>query len=252
MSMRRALNTMFKPGGAPPPAWANAYALRCTGTSTSDAGRVNLGQPSAWNVNLAANEFTITGWLYRDGDDGFVISHRSNAVDRFSIELASGNFNVVAGGNFMSTSGLSFPNATWEPWTFTSRNESGTYVSRLFVGNSSTSRANVNSGSTTGAVDWLLNARRGLNNTDIGFGTWGVMRWDELHFWDIGFTGDDHMEWRNGGTPMDATTHSRAANLINGYRCGDSAGDVSPVLKDYIGTNDGSFLNASNVAFVSL
>lgn len=234
--------------GGGPPSWANAKSLRYDGADTAGSGRTNFYQPSNWSRTLTSQEFTITCWFRRNGRDGALIGSRSSSNGYFWISVGA-SISCTFGGNFAS--GGSVTDATWYPLTVTVRNESGTYVGRAYMGSSSTSILNTNAGSDTLAMDFLANARRGSNNTDLAFGAWGLHNIDEIAVWNVGFTGSDHVEWYNSGTPMDATAHSQAAGLISYYWCGDDAGDTTSVLIDTINGDDGDHVNTSNISYPS-
>lgn len=231
-------------GGA---AWGNTYSTLYAGTVTSDAGRTTFGQPSAWSKTLNSQELTMTMWFKRNGRDGILFASRSDSNAYWHCSISSGAIACYFGGNFAS--GGSVSDATWYPLTMTVRNESGTYTGRAYLGSSSTSILNTTGGTTALAMDFFLNIRRGSNNTNFSIGSWGTSNIDELAIWNVGFTGSDHVEWYNSGTPMDAEDHSQAANLLSYYRCGDAPSDSSTVLEDIIGSDNGTHENTSNVSY---
>jgi hypothetical protein len=230
-------------------AWANAKSVRYAGVDTAGVGRTNFGQPAAWSKTLNSQELTVTFWFRRNARDGMLFASRSDSNSYWQISMSGGALVCYFGGNFAS--GGVVADATWYPVTMTVRNESGTYVGRTYLGNSSTSVLNANAGTDALAMDFLLNLRRGSNNTNYSIGAWALSNIDELAIWNIGFTGTDHLEFRNGGTPMNPTTHSKAANLISAYRCGDDAGDTAGTLNDVVGSNDGTHENTANVSYPS-
>lgn len=228
--------------------YSNTKSLRYAGEDTAGSGRTNFFQPTNWSRTLNSQEFTITCWFRRNGRDGTLIGSRSSSNGYFWTSV-TGTISCTFGGNFAS--GGTVADATWYAYTQTVRNESGTYVGRAFLGSSSTSVLNTNAGTDTLAMDFLANARRGSNNTDLSFGAWGLFNIDEIAVWNVGFTGAQHVEWYNSGTPLDATTHSQAAGLISYYRCGDAPSDTTSVLEDIVGSDDGSHVNTSNISYPS-
>lgn len=235
--------------GAP---YANGKSVRFAGSTTADVGYVNLGQPSAWQVDYSANEIAFTLFARRNGRDGRILSCRTDSSAPFDLAFSGGGLTGTIGGNFLSSGNIGLADATWYFITATVRLEGSTHVGRFYVGNSNVSVANANAGSVVASgIDWLINHRRGANNSSLSFGAYGNHNVDELHVWSKGFTGDDHLEARNGNVAFDYSTHTHGAFLINGYRCGDHADDVSPVLKDYIGSQNGTLINPGNVSFPS-
>lgn len=233
-----------RPAGA---AWANTKSLRFAGSDTATVGKTSFGQPALWNRNLQSQEFTTTMWFRRNGRDGVLLSSRSDSNGYWYISVSSGQLVCIFGGNFVQ--GGTIVDNTWYSLTVTVRNESGTYVGRAYLGNSSTSIVNANAGADTLAMDFYLNVRRGSNNTNFSIGSWALHNIDELAFWNVGFTGADHLEWHNSGVPKDARTHSRASGLTNYYRCGDDPADTTSVLKDIVGSINGAHENPANISY---
>ena len=229
--------------------WTNTKSVKYTGTVTSDAGRTTFGQPASWSKTLNSQEFTCTMWFKRNGRDGMLLASRSDSNAYWQTSVSSGAIVSYYGGNFAS--GGTVADATWYALTQTVRNESGTYTGRTYLGNSSTSICNTTGGTTALAIDFYLNIRRGSDNTNFSIGSWGAFNLDNIAFWSVGFTGTDHVEWYNSGHAMNATAHSKAANLINYYYCGDHASDSATVLKDVSGSVNGTHENTSNVSYAT-
>lgn len=221
--------------------FSNAKSVSLTGSATSTAGQISFGQPSAWNVTQNANEITFAYWFKRNGRDGRMLTRRTSGNANYEDNLSSGAIFAYAGGNFMSGgSGLS--DGAWHFVVHTVRNESGTYVGRLFVDGNTTSIANVNAGTDVNTgIEWLWGHKHSTNNTDYDFGAYINAYVDELTVWSVGMTGTQAAELYNSGTPGDPTTHSQAASLINWYRMGD--GDTSPTIIDVVGSDDATLVN---------
>lgn len=65
---------------------------------------------------------------------------------------------------------------------------------------------------------------------------------DELGIWDKALDSSEVSDLYNGGTPVDLTTHSAAANLVHWSRMGD--GDTFPTITDNSSSgNDGTMTN---------
>lgn len=232
--------------------WSNVYSMRYAGTVTGDAGRTNFGQPANWSKNLThttTGELTVTMRFKRNGRDGVLMASRNVTNGYMYIATASPAIAATFGGNFAS--GGTIADATWTALTWTVKNEAGTNVGRCYLASSSTSVLNTVAGSNPVIVDFILNERRDTNNTDFVIGAWGTSNIDELAVWSVGFSGADHTEYNNGGVPFNLLNHSKSASIISYYRCGDAAGDSSTVLKDTVGTYDGTHTNTSNVSYTT-
>jgi len=238
--------------GGSGPTWSNTKSCKYGGTATATAGRTNWGQPTAWCVNLAANTFTVSFWFKRRGDDGALLSAADQSTNSHFRSAISGTSlaSVYAGGTFVSSScATSITDNTWTLVTF-AFNGSGTL--NIYVGNSSTACVTFASvGTETCTRDWIFNTLRSTTNSDTAFGEWGLHNLDELTFWSTTLTGTDHVNLISGGHAIDPTTHSKAANLINYYRCGDDASDTSSNLQDVKGSVNGTHSGSDGVTYPS-
>jgi hypothetical protein len=229
--------------------FSNLYSVRYAGTTTADSGKTNFGQPAAWNISLTNSEMTVTLRFRRNGRDGTLFGTRSTAGSHTWIAVSGGQIQSIFGGNFAN--GGTVSDATWYSLSHTVRSEPA-YTGRTFLGASGTSILNTVAGGDMVGVDWLANIRRGSNNTDFAFGSWGTFNIDEIAIWSTGFTGTDHLEYDNGGVAFDLTTHSKAAFLVSWFRCGDAPSDAGAVMEDVIGGNDGTNINTSNVSYTTV
>lgn len=237
-----------KSASAPPPSFSNTHSFHNTGSATSTAGHINFGQPSAWYFAPNATEWTFNFWFRYDDRVGTLFGNRTSGVAQVHVGLSGGSLIGYFGSNNANTADLDLDDGAWHCITWTVRNESGTYVGRFFVDDSSTSRANTNAGSGNGTgIDYLMGHRRGSNNTDYAFGEYTNAWFNQLTAWDVGFTGAEHQELCNGMEPMDPTTHSQAANLVNWYPLG--TGDTSPTCTDQQGSDDATIINTGTGVF---
>ncbi len=242
-----------KTSGAPPPSWTNTKSCRYGGTATASAGRTNWGMPAAWCTSPASSAFSVSYWFKRNGDDGALLSSADQATNSHFRAGVSGTAinNVYMGGNFVSSScGTSITNATWFLITFTL---SATNSFNMYVGNSSTPC--ISSFTPVGTElctrDWIFNTLRSSTNADTAFGEWGLHNLDELTFWNATLTGTDHVNLQSSGHAIDPTTHAKAGNLINYYRCGDDVTDSTTLLNDQIGSSDGTHSGSDGVTYPS-
>lgn len=67
--------------------------------------------------------------------------------------------------------------------------------------------------------------------------------------WNIQLSDAECTELYNGGTPIDPSTHSAAANLTHSYRSGN--GDTYPTITDHTGSSNGTMTNMEAGDFVS-
>lgn len=229
-------------------AFSNTHSFRNTGSATATAGHINFGQPTGWIIAPNANEFTFNFWFRYDDREGVLFGNRTSGTAQVHLGLSSGNLICYWGSNNANTAGLTLADGAWHNVTWTVRNESGTYVGRVFVDGNSSSSANTNAGSGTGTgLDFLMGHRHGSNNSDFSFGDYCNCWFNQLTAWDVGFTGTMHTELYNSGAPMDPNDHSASANLINWYPLG--TGDTSPTCTDQVGSSDGTIINTGTGTF---
>ena len=234
-----------------PPSWSNTYSCKYAGTSTSDAGRTNFGQPAAWCNNLSSTAFSFSFWFKRNGDDGTLFAmadQSSNSHWRIDVSGTSLD-NMYAGGQYIYTAcGTTITNNTWYLVTMAFTGSGGV---RVYVGNSSTSCIGAFSsvGSDLCTRDALINTLRSSTNSDIAFGQWGLHNIDELTIWNTELSGTDHVNLQSSGHASNPATHAKAANLIDYYRCGDDPDDSSSVLNDTVGSADGAHSGSAGVTY---
>lgn len=227
--------------------FTNGFSALSSGSATATAGHINFGQPSGWYNNLTSNEWTIAFWMRRNGRDGILFSNRIDSSAGFHLGLSGGALSAFAGGNFLS-GGSGLGDGNWHFIVFTIRNESGTYVARIFVDGNTTSVANANAGSAVNSTtDFLFGHRRGSSNTDFSFGAYWNGYVDEFTVWNAGMTGTQAAELYNSGVPDDPNNHSQAANLTNWYRMGDD--DSSPTILDNKGSSNATLINTATISF---
>jgi hypothetical protein len=235
----------------PAPTWANTYSCKYAGTATATAGRTNFGQPAAWCLNLAANDFTVSFWFKRNSDDGSLLAsadQSSNSHFRVGIGGTTLN-NIYAGGNFV-TAGACATSITNNTWYLLTAAFDGSGNMNVYVGNSSTpciTFATV--GTQTCTRDWIINTLRSTTNADTAFGEWALHNVDELTFWSTTLDGTDHVNLQSSGHAIDPTTHADAASLTSYFRCGDDPSDTSTTVYDQIGSNDGTHSGSDGVTY---
>lgn len=241
------------PTGSPPSSWSNTKSCRYGGTATASAGRTNWGQPTAWCTNPAANAYTFSFWFRRNGDDGSLLASADQSTNSHMRVGVAGTAiaNVYAGGNFVTAGscGTTITNATWYllTWVY-----DGAGNLNVYVGNSSTACITyVSVGTQTCTRDFIFNTLRSTTNADTAFGEWGLHNLDEFTVWNTALTGTDHVNLQSSGHAVDPMTHSKAANLIDYYRCGDDPADSSTTLYDQIGSWDGTHSGSDGVTYPS-
>lgn len=240
------------PTGGGGGSWSNTYSCKYAGTSTGTAGRTNFGQPTAWCLNLAANAFSVSFWFKRNGDDGSLLASADQSTNsHFRVGVAGTAIaNLYAGGNFVTAGSCatSITNNTW--FLFTAAFD-GAGTMKIYVGNSSTACVTFATvGTQTCTRDWIINTLRSTTNSDIAFGEWALHNIDELTFWDTELSGTDHTARIDGsGHAVDPASHSKSANLINYYPCGDDAADTSSNLEDTVGTSNGTHSGSDGVTY---
>lgn len=246
--------TMKTSGGAP--AWVNTYSCRYAGTATASAGRTNWGQPAAWCTDPSANAYSFSFWFRSNtgganNADGALLTSADQATNSHMRLGTSGTAinNAYAGGQFIYTSCSA--TITANVWTLVTMAFTGSGGVRIYVGNSSTSCIGSFSGVGTDVCtrDFIFNTLRSSTNSDTAFGEWGTPNMDELTVWNTELTGTDHVSLWNSGHAMNPATHSKAANLINYYRCGDDPDDSSTLLDDQVANVDGTHSGSDGVTY---
>lgn len=236
--------------------WSNTYSCKYAGSATSTAGRTNWGQPAAWCLNPSTNAFSFSFWFRANSGgsenvDGALFTSAgtsSNSHFRSGTSGTALNSNYV-GGQFVYTACSTTLTAnTWYLATYATDGAGGF---KIYVGNSSTSCIGsfTGVGTDTCTRDFLFNTLRGSTNADVAFGEWGTPNMDELTVWNTELSGTDHVNLQSGGHAIDPSTHAKAANLINYYRCGDDADDSSTLLDDQIGSDDGTHSGSDGVTY---
>jgi hypothetical protein len=232
--------------------FANTHSTRTStvGDASQTAGHVNLGQPACWIYARNIREGTFSFWFRKQttvNTDGTLFGNANNTYGATHVALSSGNIVAYFGGYYASSSGLTLGNGAWHLVTWTVRNESGTYVGRIFVDGSSTSVANANAGPDTGsAIDVLLGQKHASSGTDYAYGEHPSCWFAHLTYWTSGFTGTQHTELYNAGVPIDPRTHSQAASLANYLPLG--SGDSGTTMADKIGSVVGTYTFTSDIA----
>jgi hypothetical protein len=228
--------------------WTNTYSCKYAGTATADAGRTNWGQPAAWCTNPAANAYTFSFWFRRNGDDGALLTSADQSTNsHMRTGVSSTVDNIYAGGNSAGTCGTSITNATWYLLTYAFN---GTGSLNVYVGNSSTPCLTYASvGTNVCTRDFIFNTLRATTNTDTAFGEWGLHNLDEFTVWNTALTGTDHVNLQSSGHAVNPSTHAKAANLINYYRCGDSGSDSLTNLQDVVGSSNGTHSGSAGVTY---
>jgi hypothetical protein len=242
--------------GTPPASWSNTYSCKYAGTATASAGRTNWGQPTDWCVNFSNTARSFSWWFRsntgsgQNADGALLTSADQSTNSHFRIGTSGTALNnIYAGGNFVGTAcSTSISANTWYLVTVTYDGAGGM---KVYVGNSSTSCIGTYSpvGSNLCTRDFIFNTLRATNNTDTAFGEWGTPNLDELTVWNAELTGTDHVNLQSSNHAVSPTTHAKAANLINYYRCGDDASDSSTTLNDQVGSVDGTHSGSDGVTY---
>lgn len=233
--------------------WSNVKSCKYAGTATASAARTNWGQPAAWCTNPAANAYSFSFWFKINASDpGALLTsadQSSNSHMRLGVSPTALN-NVYAGGNFVSnTCATTITASTWFllTWVY-----DGAGNLNIYVGNSSTACITYTSvGTNTCTRDFIFNTLRASTNSDTAFGEWGQPNLDEFTVWNAALTGTDHVNLQSSGHAINPTTHAKAANLINYYRCGDDATDSTTLLNDQIANDDGTHSGSDGVTYPS-
>lgn len=246
--------------GLKPPAgggsWSNTYSCRYAGTATGTAGRTNWGQPTDWCVNLSNHAVSFSYWFRSNtgganNADGALLTSADSSSNSHMRMGTSGTAinNLYAGGQFIYTACSA--TITANTWTLLTMSFDGAGGVKVFVGNSSTSCIGSFTGVSTDLCtrDFMFNTLRGSTNSDVSFGEWGTPNLDELTVWNAELTGTDHTALISSGHAIDPTTHSKAANLVAYYNCGDDATDTTTTLHDQIGTVDGTHSGSDGVTY---
>ncbi len=232
--MLSLLRTGFRNSKIPVPI-ANDFSLGFRGMTT---GVVNLLQPANLNINVASDNFSVSGWLKHGNDLAFqrcILSKaRMNGGDVslfVGVLDTTGAIYVLAGGG-QTTSGGNVADGLWHHWCVTGAGgQIRLYLDGVQVGSTFTAGASVNSDS-----DWLIGGARYDNNADVSYPYKGQQ--NEITFWNVTLTPAQVLELRNAGVPINPTTHSRNAALTHWYQCG--ANDVIPTITDQVGGSNGT------------
>jgi hypothetical protein len=141
-------------------------------SATSDY--VNLGQPSALNLN-PRSEWTILCWAKTttSSDSGTFIGKGDATTANRQYQLTYGSpgppyqLQAVVGGTFYN-SGAVGGNAIWHHCVLLNYDDAGTYRFRMYQDGAAVGTTAA-SGTATNAYDVLIGARRGTGNTGSGF-----------------------------------------------------------------------------------
>lgn len=238
--------------------WSNTKSCKYAGTATGTAGRTNWGQPTEWCVNLSTNARSFSFWFKSNtgganNADGALLTSADQSTNSHFRLGTSGTAinNIYAGGQFVFTSCSA--TITANTWTLVTMSYDGSGNVTLYVGNSSSSCIGTFSGVGTDLCtrDFIFNTLRASTNSDTAFGEWGTPNMDELTVWNTALSGTDHTNLISSGHAINPATHSKAANLISYYRCGDDAADSSSTLNDQIGAVDGTHSGSDGVTYPS-
>lgn len=226
----------------------NNYALEYGGSDGQVAGWVNLEQPATLDFAPDTDSFSISAWVKRPEAPDFsrcIISKaRMGAGGDISVFIGSddeGAVYVLCGGG-ENTSGGDISDGEWHLVTFTViAGEGSLYVDEDQVGSTFSVGAEQNMD-----ADWLIGAARFDDNADSSYEWRGYI--DEVTFWDEALSAPQVVELFGGGAPVDPTTHTAAADLLDWYRMGDA--DVWPTIADQVGSNDGTAENTPGIRLV--
>lgn len=140
------------------------------GGSTSNY--VNLGQPASLEFTPDVDEYSVSLWVLTSFAGTYSVISRADpsASRHFYIYCGSDKkFSVHHGG--AATAGSIMPTVApfkWSHVCFVNKNNGGTLQYTLYIdGVADPNLTNINSGSTTQAIDWLIGARRSSGNTGI-------------------------------------------------------------------------------------
>ena len=117
-----------------------------------------------------ANEFTITAWINGAvGSDGTVFSKADNSNRMVQLYTETDDTAIIKVGGTTITGTTVVADSTWHNVGMVIRNDGGTFKAQLYVdGVADASEATV--GSTTATDrDFLIGARRGSDNSDVGY-----------------------------------------------------------------------------------
>ena len=117
-----------------------------------------------------ANEFTITAWINGAvGSDGTVFSKADNSNRMVQLYTETDDTAIIKVGGTTITGTTVVADSTWHNVGMVIRNDGGTFKAQLYVdGVADASEAAV--GSTTATDrDFLIGARRGSDNSDVGY-----------------------------------------------------------------------------------
>jgi hypothetical protein len=236
-----------KAGAAAAAPYSNTYSVNFDGTGDY----VDLGQPADLDGAFNAREITVSFWAKRtDGNTRISVSrHYSGApAPHFmtDIESGPGAFFYAGTGSSTGTAAAAAPTANvWHHYAARVIDTAGVKKARLFIDGAAVG-SDVNAGSQTSAVKWLIGCRwTGLAMAGVDL-CWSG-RIDEVAFWSAGLSNAEITELYNGGASKDLSTHSRYSVLLHWYRMGD--GDTLPTITDRKGSQNGTSAgDASRVA----
>lgn len=236
------------------PSWSNVYALDFDGVDevartynsgietsyTKSGGRtlsfwfrpdalLGSGQQTLFRAETDSVS-TYTGfWSFR-------IRYISAGVNRLSLQRR-----VENGSSFSPAStfdhGSNIAATTWQMATVTT-DGSGHII---YLNTTGMSRDTVSSGDWWGDCAFIGNKGVAIAGRPIAFNVCFDGQIDEVTMWDKELSAAEVTALYNGGSPIDPTTHSAAANLSNYWRCGD--GDTYPTIADNVGAYDLTMVN---------
>ncbi len=220
-----------------------------TDTTSLEWGGVayaSIGQPANLNVTPSSGTISFSAWFQRgeaaDGQKAIIARARMDGgdVSFFMGVTADEGIYVLAGGG-ENTSGGDISDHGWHLATFTLAGGTGRlYLDDTLVGSPFAVGSDVNSGD-----DWTIGAARWDSNSTSSYEYIGQI--DEVSFWSVQLSAAEVAELYNGGTPLDARTHSRYASLTHYYPMGD--GDTWPTLIDVVGGATGTAFNTPYIRY---
>lgn len=226
----------------PVPTFSNLKSLQLVRSSNQYA---NLGN----NIQIQPNQqITISAWIFLvSSNTGGILSSQA-AGTSYGLD-----FGLIASGSLLlrfemyGNSGAlvaqtvdPVPTGQWLHVVQTYDGSNTTAGIKLYINGVLQSLTYGGSG-ITGGITYTEPTKMGR---DYYYGTLdGYL--DELSVWSTALTSTEITALYNNGLPADLTGLS---NLIHWYRNGDGPGDTSSIIKDQVGTVDGTLVNGATAA----
>ena len=205
----------------------------------SSSQYLTIGQPAALNLAGEADSFTISAWVKASSptSSGTIIARalQNGGLRHIQISIAgTGEFEGYVGGYYINTGRNVVTDGLWHYVSIVNIASSGSNTFQMYVDGVSVGPSGGGYTSTV-AVDWLIGARRGASNTDLG--NFANFFMDEVAIWRSALQPSELLAITNAGRFANLSKafagYYSSANLLTWWRFGDlETDDFTSVIRD--------------------